>query len=79
MWDEYVLDCSNIDVGWIPCFCPYENGKIIVGVNILQDKCPGKLVGVIHSGGQQATEEWITQNPNWYKIYRRHNEDSARQ
>jgi len=69
MFKEWVIDIgsSHFDDG-VVCFVPYERetGDIVVGMNVLSDKSPGKLVGVIHNDGQEAVEKWCDENPNWH-------------
>jgi hypothetical protein len=65
MFDTWVVDVSNRD---FYCFVPYnrETGMLVTGMNIITDKCPGKLIGVIHrDGGQAAVEQWIAAHLNW--------------
>lgn len=59
-WDKWILDAS---MGWPPCFCPVEGDldgeySILTGMNYLGDGPPGggKLVAVIHEGGQEACD-----------------------
>lgn len=65
---DWVLDCTFDND--IPAFCPYENGDIIIGMTVISDKCPGNLIGVFHSDGQELVEKWIAKHPNWYKEYK---------
>ena len=67
-WKEWVLDVTFDP----PVFVPYERetGAVVIGMNVLSDKCPGKLVGVIHADGQEAVEKWISENPDWHERYR---------
>jgi hypothetical protein len=64
---EWFLDVS-FDV---PCFVPYdrETDTLITGINTISDKCPGKLVGVMHINGTEAVEEWIKNNPDFKERY----------
>lgn len=64
MSKEWLLDVSFS----IPCFVPYERetDTIITGMNVITDKCPGELVGVIHMDGQEAVEKWCAENPDWH-------------
>lgn len=68
IWSEYLLDISLFPSY---CFVPYEKDtdSIVFGMNFIQEKSPGKLVGVIHSNGQEMVEEWCEQNPNWKTEY----------
>lgn len=61
IFEEWLLDVSLRT----PCFVPYEDGEIIEGFSVIQQKSPGKLVGVIHVEGQEAVETWVEENPNW--------------
>ena len=60
-WDKWVLDASASNEKWL-CFCPVEGDlnadyQILTGISTLSDSVPnGKLVGVIHSDGQEAVE-----------------------
>jgi len=74
--EEYVLDATSIDIG-CAAFCPYDrkSGIIMTGLTILQDRCPGRLVGVFHAGGQKVLEEWIKDHPDWKENYSRIQED----
>jgi len=53
-----------------PVFVPYENGNLVLGMNVVSATCPGELIGVIHEGGQEAAEKWCAENPNWYEQYK---------
>ena len=68
-WKDWLMDVTFGDNP--PCFVPYEQEKktIVFGMNMIQDKCPGNLVGVIHSQGQGAVEAWIKKNPDWHKRF----------
>jgi len=61
-WNEWSLDVSQ----WpIRCYCPYEkDGTIVVGMNLVTDKCPGKLVALFHSDGQETLDKWCADNPD---------------
>lgn len=67
MWEEWVLDVS-FDM---PVFVPYERDTdtIVIGMNVARATSPGKLVGVIHEGGQEAVDEWIANHPEWKEEY----------
>ena len=62
---EWLLDVS-FDY---PCFVPYKDDAIVFGMNVMANKSPAKLVGVIHSEGQDAVEAWIEENPDWHEKY----------
>lgn len=66
-YEEWVLDVSFST----PCFCPFdrETGEIVVGLNVITDKCPGELVGVVHRGGDEMAEKWCDENPGWHKRF----------
>jgi hypothetical protein len=70
MWNEWVLDLT-FGLEPMPCFCPYERetGSIVFGMNMLTDRCPGSLVGVVHSDGQAVVEKWCEENPDWHVRY----------
>jgi hypothetical protein len=56
MFENWVIDAT---MGYPFCFCPVEGDlsgefSIVTGMNLLTDKPPGKLVGIIH--GQAAVE-----------------------
>ena len=68
MFRDFVMDVSN---GEPYCFCPYEaDGTVVFGLNIIAARCPGNLVGIIHSGGNAAAEAWLEANPDWRERYR---------
>lgn len=56
-----------------PTFVPFdeETGILSIGMNYLQDRCPGILIGVVHNQGQEAVEKFIENNPDWYEKYKR--------
>jgi hypothetical protein len=70
MLDEWVLDLT-FGTEPLPCFCPYdrENDSIVTGLNMLTNKCPGELIGVVHPEGQEAVEKWCEENPDWHVRY----------
>lgn len=53
------------------CFVPYseETGEITLGISLVQEKSPGKLLGVFHSDSQEKCNEWCSQFPDWYENY----------
>jgi hypothetical protein len=65
--NEWVLDVT------LPylVFCPYdkETESVITGMNYISDKCPGKLLGIVHMNGEEAVEKWIKDNPELVKKY----------
>lgn len=62
-----------VDVSLYPhvCFVPYDDGDIMLGMSLITEHCPGNLIGVIHSGGQEAVEEWIAAYPDWKQTYQK--------
>ena len=64
-YPEWVIDVTKDPNP--PCFCPFERdlGAVVWGMNVISGKCPGKLVGVVHLGGQEEVEKWIAANPDW--------------
>jgi hypothetical protein len=69
IWDEWLMDITNGDD--LPCFVPYERdtGMMVFGMNFISDKCPGRLVGVIHANGQEAVNKWVRENPDWLERF----------
>ena len=59
-WPNWVLDATQWnDAPGVMCFVPYEDdGTLVVGMNMITGKCPGKFVGVIHADGDAAAEAW---------------------
>lgn len=68
-WKEWLLDITNGDNP--PCFVPYERetDSIVFGMNLITDRSPGALVGVIHSDGQDAVEKYCSANPDWHERF----------
>jgi hypothetical protein len=65
--NDYVLDITNgVEP---PVFVCYENNEVVFGLNVVSDKCPGNLVGVIHLDGQKEADKWVDENPNWHEKY----------
>ncbi len=51
-----------IDVTYWPdyCFCPLnDDGVVLDGMNIISDRAPGELCGVLHQGGPEVVFEFI--------------------
>jgi hypothetical protein len=67
LWPDWLLDVTMDP----PCFVPYERGRAVLGMCVLTDRCPGRLVGVIHEDGQAAAENWCAENPDWRERYRK--------
>lgn len=69
LYSDWVLDISMGDD--IPCFVPYdkETDTCVVGLNLITDRCPGNLVGVMCCAGQDAAEAWCRTHPDWYSRY----------
>ena len=64
-WPNWVIDASQ-DLEGAYCFVPIEDdGSLVVGMNFISRKCPGKLAGVVHEGGQDAVEKWCEKHPEW--------------
>ena len=62
MESEWVID-AEMSLGETLCFCPYNDGDIIIGMGVYSTKLPsGKLVGVIHSEGNDAADAWYERN-----------------
>lgn len=68
MSNNWVLDVTYMPE-MPPVFVPYDNGTLVLGMNVMSERCPGKLVGVVHMDGQEAAERWCTENPSWYTQY----------
>jgi hypothetical protein len=66
---NWVLD---ITFGTNPSvFVPYEDdGSVVFGLMLIADKCPGKLVGIVHMDGQEAVDDWCSKNPDWHELYK---------
>ena len=72
-WPNWVMDVTHEKPPF--CFCPIEDdGSIVLGMNLIADRCPGELVGIFHEGGQDDVENWEKKHPTWHKKYRRVNE-----
>lgn len=70
MFPQWVIDLSMPAPDGAVCFIPYEPpDTFVVGMNVVSDKCPGKLVGIMHPGGQDAVEKWERDNPDWHAKY----------
>ena len=67
MWKNWVIDATmELDGGVY--FVPIEDdGAVVTGFCVISDECPGKLVGVVHEGGQEAAEQWCAEHPEWAK------------
>lgn len=68
MYKEWVLDIS---LGEPYAFVPYdrERSVLVLGLNVVTDRCPGSLVGIISKHGDEHIEEWIRENPDWRERY----------
>lgn len=73
MWKEWVIDASMSAPEGCACFVPYEREEdtFVLGMNLISDRCPGELLGVIHANGQEAVEEWCKANPDWHDRHKR--------
>jgi hypothetical protein len=62
---EWALDISQ----WpARCYCPYKkDGTIVIGLNLITDRCPGKLVALFHQDGQDVLDKWCAENPEALK------------
>ena len=62
IFKEWVIDVSFDP----PCFVPYERetDRLVIGMNLVSNAPPGKLIGVIHQDGQEAVEKWCEDNPD---------------
>jgi hypothetical protein len=59
MFDKWVIDGT---MGYPFCFCPLDGDNIVTGMNLLTDKPPGELVGVVHSDGDEAADVFYEQH-----------------
>ena len=67
-WNEWIMDVTD----WPKyCFCPYEpeTGNVVLGMNVIQDRCPGKLAGIYHGDGNDFAATWCNENPTWRELY----------
>ena len=72
MYNNWVMDVTN----WpVYCFMPVDGQDIIFGVNLISDKCPCNLVGIIHSDGLEFAEAWAQENYDWFEKYSSEKED----
>lgn len=71
IFDKWLLDVTRLDSGGFPCFCPYENERIVLGMNFIGDECPGDLIGIFHEEGQEKAEQWVKANPDWHTQYKK--------
>lgn len=69
-WDNWVADVSLADGQDEGLFCfvpldgdPHGEHSLVVGLNYLSNKPPGKLIGVVHMDGQEACDEWCAAHP----------------
>jgi hypothetical protein len=72
MFNEWVLDVTLGNKS-TNCYCPYEKetGSVVFGLSLLADKCPGKLVGVVHMDGNDAVEKWLSEHPEYPEAYKK--------
>ena len=68
MWEEWILDVTNHRDD-APCFCPFDEGNIVFGMNMIAQKSPGALIGIVHLDGQEMADEWVRSNTDWYERY----------
>ena len=64
-YTTWVLDASMGVYGdGCFCFCPYDEatGDILTGMNLISDRPPGRLVGVVHRDGQDAADRWCAEH-----------------
>jgi len=62
MESEWVID-AEMSWGEMLCFCPYNDGDILIGMGVYSSSLPsGRLVGVIHSDGNEAADAWYESN-----------------
>jgi len=73
-FNEWVIDCSMQphNVEGVVCFVPYdqEDNLIYYGMNVIANKCPGRLIGVIHPDGQEFVDNWVKENPKWFELFK---------
>jgi hypothetical protein len=65
MWENWVIDAT---MGYPLCFCPVEgdfpdgNYSIVVGMNLIGSPPKGKVVAMIHEGGQEAADVFYAEH-----------------
>lgn len=69
MWESWALDVSHVDDMGIACFVPYDGKNLLLGMNLISDRCPGELIAAFHPDGQKALDIWIANNPDWHDRY----------
>ena len=70
MFKTWVIDASHSTDEFI-CFVPYEDETLYTGMSFLSDRCPGKLIGVIHADGLEAVDKWCEAHPDWQEKYKK--------
>lgn len=67
MWSEWVIDATFANPPGVYAFCPIEaDGAVVLGMTMMTDKPPGKLVGVMHSDGEAAAQAWLDAHKDEY-------------
>lgn len=60
--DEWVID-AEMSNDQLLCFCPYVDGDFMIGMGVYSTELPnGRLVGIIHSAGNEAADAWYEAN-----------------
>lgn len=68
LWENWVIDVTKWpEFSFLP---KDEGGNIVDSVIYVGEKCPGKLVAVIHKSGQKSSDKWCRQNPEWHEKFR---------
>ncbi len=66
---NWVIDTSVKPQDGMLCFCPYENGDVLVGLSLLAQKPPGKVIGCFHPSSPQALVDFKTDHAELLKQF----------
>lgn len=70
--DQWVLDVTALDaemlessmLTWVPIDFSGETATLVDGMLYIGPLPPGFFMGVVHASGQDAVEEWCSENRN---------------
>lgn len=70
--EKYVIDVTFEKDKQMVGFMPIDSeGRVVLGLTIMQSRCPGELIGIFHADGEEAAQKWLDENPDAFEKYRK--------
>jgi hypothetical protein len=68
LYNEWVMDVTESPkIIFMPLV--QETREILDDLAIVADCCPGTIAAILHGDGEEAADQWISENPDWLDKY----------